>query len=196
MADSRGFCFIDNYIYLEHLNKFFVLPCEPESITDSMGAHFSSSQPLGRSAPTWSYTGSGPRTVQVSFTLHRDMMNNVNASTSNLKLTNFEGYANDDYIDCLIKGLQAAVMPNYDAATKAVNPPIVAMRLGDIVFIRGIINGDISVTYKLPKLRNEKYAVVELGITITEIDAYGADQVYDVGSFRGLSTTLNRKAQK
>ena len=193
---GNGYSFIDNYLYLYNIDKFFVIPVDPETIQDSMGASFTSSQPLGRSAPVWSYTGSGPRQVQVSFTLHRDMMNDVNAASSNLRLENFEGSRTDDYVDALIKGLQASVLPEYDAANKAVNPPMVAMRLGDEVFIKGIINSSIGVNYKLPRLRSGKYAVVDLSITITEVDAYSASTVYDVGSFRGLSTTLQRRAQK
>ena len=182
-----------NYIYLYHLDKFFIIPVDPETIQDSMGASFSSATPLGRSAPVWSYQGSGARTVTVSFVLHREMMNDVNVAASNLNLDNFEG---DDYVDCLVKGLQAAVVPEYDASTKAVNPPMVAMRLGDNCFIKGIINGTIGVNYKLPKLADGRYALLDLSITITEVDAFTASDIYDVGSFRGLSTTLQRRAVK
>lgn len=187
---NRTFRFIDNYIYLYHLDTFIVLPEYPDNVSDSMGANFQSSTPLARSAPIWSYSGSGPRTVTASFSLHRDMMHQLNYQTSNLDLSTLG--VDDDYVDFLIKGVQASVMPDYDAATKAVNPPMVAMRLGNDIFIKGIIQSAPGVTYKLPILRNGKYACIDFSISITEVDAYSAKQVLDVGSFRGLSTTLER----
>ena len=65
----------------------------------------------------------------------------------------------DDYVDVLIRYIEAAALPTYQAANKMVNPPIVAMRLGKDIFIKGVVNGSVGKTYKFPILRNGKYAV-------------------------------------
>ena len=70
----------ENYIYISHLGEkghWWWIPCSPEAISDSMGSTFASSTALGRSAPVWTYSNSGPRTVQMAIHLHRDMMDYV-----------------------------------------------------------------------------------------------------------------------
>ena len=66
----------------------------------------------------------------------------------------------DDYVDILIKYLQAAALPVYNATNKMVNPPIVAMRLSNDIFIKGVVDGSVGLTYKFPILKNGKYALV------------------------------------
>lgn len=48
-------------------------PCFPESYSDSHTASVGSLTPLGRSEPFRIYQNSGPRTVSVSFRMHREM---------------------------------------------------------------------------------------------------------------------------
>ncbi len=178
----------DNYIYISHLDedsRFWRLPCSPETITDSMPSNFQSTHALGRSAPVWTYSNSGPRTVQVQLHLHRDMMDEVNIGVSSAVL----GYG-DDYVDNLIRALQSISVPRYNLSNKSVEPPLVALRLSNEVFIRGIVNGDIGLTYALPLRSDGKYAQVTLSITVTEVDPYDATTVYTNGSFRGLVNTL------
>lgn len=179
---------IENYIYLYHLEKFVIIPTYPESITDSLGSTFAQSTPLSRSAPIFSYSNSGPRSMQITLQLHRDMMQMVNYNKSNLNID-----LGDDYVDTIIKELQAVALPNYKDASKMVNPPSVAVRFGNDIFIKGIVNGGITVTYKLPLLDNGKYAIVEIGFTVTETDPYDAETVAEVGSFRGLDKTLEKR---
>ena len=62
-SDLRIFENIENYIYLYHLNTFIYFPIDPESISDSIGIRYSESQPLSRTAPIYSYSNSGPRSV-------------------------------------------------------------------------------------------------------------------------------------
>ena len=69
---------ITNYIYLYHINKLIKLPNYPENLQDSSSASFQSSTPLGRSAPIFSYSNSGPRSVGFQFELHREMLDQVN----------------------------------------------------------------------------------------------------------------------
>ena len=77
-----------------------------------------------------------------------------------------------------------------------VNPPLAAIRIGDQIFCKGVIQ-EASLSYRLPIVETRggkaKYAVVDLGFTIAEIDAYTASEIARVGSFRGLSSSLERK---
>lgn len=178
----------DNYLYISHLDeglKFWRLPCTPETISDSMTSTFNETSALGRSAPVFTYSKSGPRTVQVSLHLHRDMMDALNVGSSNTDLKYGE-----DYIDNLIKALQSITLPKYNVSNKAVEPPLVALRLSNEVFIKGVVNGAIGLEYKLPILSNGKYAQVSLQLTISEVDPYDATTVYQNGSFRGVVKTL------
>lgn len=178
----------DNYLYISHLDeglKFWRLPCTPETISDSMTSTFNETSALGRSAPVFTYSKSGPRTVQVSLHLHRDMMDALNVGSSNADLKYGE-----DYIDNLIKALQSITLPKYNVSNKAVEPPLVALRISNEVFIKGVVNGAIGLEYKLPILSNGKYAQVSLQLTINEVDPYDATTVYQNGSFRGVVKTL------
>jgi hypothetical protein len=74
-----------------------------------------------------------------------------------------------------------------------VDPPSVAIRFGNEIFIKGIINGSITVSYSGPILDNNKYSVVDIGFTIYETSPYSADEVAKSGSFRGLDKTLERR---
>ena len=187
MAISKIFKDIQNYLYLYHIDQFIVIPVYPDSVSDTMNANFSSTTPLLRSAPIYSYQSSGPRSVQVSFELHRDMMYQVNHGVSNAILGE-----HDDYVDTFVKLIQAAAVPEYAASSKMVNPPIVALRLGNEVFCKGVISSGIGVTYGLPVLRVGKYATVTVNFTINEIDPYDASTLSTVGSFRGIDTSLER----
>lgn len=166
---------IENYIYLYHTNTLIILPNYPENMQDSSSASFASNNPLGRSAPIYSYTGSGPRSVGFQFELHREMLDQVNG---------FTGGTSVDTVDRLIKEIQAAVLPNYAASSKMVDPPLVACRVGVDVYIKGIINGPVSVSYSGPILYNDKYALCNIGFSITEVDPYDAEVVQNIGSYR------------
>ena len=187
--DLHNFQMIDNYLYLYHVNKFIILPEYAEEINDSTSVNFQSSHPLSRSAPIFSYANSGPRVVSVKFKFHRDMMKQINYRNNSL--------ITDDYVDEIIKQVQACVLPKYSASSKMVNPPIVALRMGKDVFIKGVITSNIGINYQLPILKNGKYAVVDFQLSIQEIDPYDAESVMKTGSYRpastgNLNTTLER----
>lgn len=178
----------DNYIYISHLDEdfqFWRLPCTPDSISDSMSSTFGETSALGRSAPVYTYSRSGPRTVQINLKLHRDMMDQVNIGVSNVELG-----IGEDYVDNLIKALQSISLPKYNLSNKAVEPPLVALRLSNEIFIKGVVNNTIGLEYKLPILANGKYAQVSLQLTISEVDPYDATTVFQNGSFRGVVKTL------
>jgi hypothetical protein len=164
-----------------------MLPGYPDEVTDNMQSTFSPTSALGRSAPVYTYSGSGPRNVQVSFKIHRDMMDDINEG--NFSPTFVDG---DDYIDSLIRALQSIALPRYTEKNNVVEPPIVAVRFGNEIFVRGIVNSSIGVTYSKPILSNDKYAQVSLNFTISEIDPYDAPTVFKNGSFRGLVATMRK----
>ena len=185
------FDMIENYIYLYHTKTFIIIPQYPESISDTLNSTFASTTPLSRSAPIYSYSNSGPRNLQVTLSLHRVLMTAVNTNRSNVKLE-----IGDDYVDTLIKQIQAVALPSYEAAEKMVSPPIVAVRFGNDIFCKGIVNGGITLTYKTPIIEGNKYAVVDISFTVSEIDPYDASTVMQAGSFRGLNTTLENRLFK
>ena len=194
----------NNYIYISHLDegfKFWRLPTDPDSITDNFSASYNSTPALGRSAPVFTYTGSGPRDVQITLNIHRDMMDDINMgniSPYKTKVVNGKKEKDyffkdgEDYIDSLIKALQSISLPKYTAANNVVEPPIVAVRFGNEIFVRGIVNSSIGVTYSKPILSNDKYAQVQVSFTISEIDPYDAPTVFKNGSFRGLVATMRK----
>lgn len=185
---SIGALLPNNYLYISHLDEefqFWQLPCTPETISDSMASTFNETSALGRSAPVFTYSKSGPRTVQVSLKFHRDMMDALNAGTSNVALK-----LGDDYVDALIKALQAIALPRYNLSNKAVEPPLVALRLSQEVFIKGVVTSAIGLEYALPILSNGKYAQVSVSFTVSEVDPYDATTVFQNGSFRGVVKTL------
>lgn len=180
----------ENYIYISHLGEnghWWWIPCCPESISDSMSSQFSSATALGRSAPVWTYSSSGPRTVQISILLHRDMMDLVNVGNSSA--SSF-ATAKEDHVDSLVRALQSISVPKYSISDKAIEPPLVSIRLSNEVFIKGIVNGDIGLEYHLPIISGNRYAQVKLSITVTEVDPYDATTVFKNGSFRGLVQTM------
>ena len=186
---SPAFKMIDNYIYLYHLEKFCVLPTYPDTLTDNMQTNFQNTNALSRSAPVFSYINSGPRQVTVNLPLHRDMMNDLNKNVSNLK-DNVVDFTGEDYVDVLIRYLQACALPKYNvysSGSKSVIPPMVAIRFGNTMFIKGVISSGVSVDYDKPILWNGKYASAKVSFSIMETDPYDAESVVAEGSFRGIT---------
>lgn len=190
-GESFKFNMIDNYIYFYHVDEFIVIPTFPESLTDTLSVNFNKSTPMSRSAPIYSYSDSGPRSLQVNLDLHRDLMTQLNYKVSNTKVA-----MGDDYVDTLIKKIQAAALPNYGNSQKMVDPPLVAIRFGTEVFIKGVVIDAVSVTYELPLLENNKYGHVSVSFTINEVEPFNAEQVMQYGSYRGLDTTLDKNIWK
>ncbi len=183
----------DCYLYISHLDgvdeaQYWTLPSYPDSVADSMSSSFQEQNALGRSAPVYTFSNAGPRTVQIDLKFHRDMFDEVSAGGgSNATLRD-----EDDYADSFIRALQAIAVPKYNLSNKAIEPPLVAVRLGKEVFIKGVVTSGISLTYSKPILDNEKYAQVAVSFTVSEVDPYDASSVYKNGSFRGLTATLRK----
>jgi len=190
MATMKKFEMPENYIYISHLDEgyqFWRLPFWPDSISDTMRSTFGETQALGRSAPVYTFSNAGPRQVQFQIKLHRDMMDDVNMNWSNAALEDGE-----DYLDALIRALQSIAVPKYNLSNKAVEPPLIAIKIGDEVFCKGILSSEIGLTKEKPILSNNKYAQCSLSITVSEIDPYDATTVYKNGSFRGVVNTLKK----
>ena len=187
MADKDIFSRIlpDCYLYISHLDdgfQYWQLPGYPEEVTDSMDSTFTPTTALGRSAPVYTFSNSGPRTVQISLNFHRDMFEDM---PSNVMLKDDE-----DKAESFIHALQAIAVPKYNLSNKAIEPPLVAIRLGREVFIKGVVTSGVTVTYGKPILSNEKYAIIDISFTISEVDPYDASTIFKNGSFRGLTATL------
>ena len=201
----------NNYIYIYHLNKYWYIPVSPDDVSDSMSSTFAETSALSRSAPVFTYSRSGPRTVSVNLSLHRDMMRDFANQTGKrldhskfIKLTgliraenrdlfeekqeNTPSSLSQDYIDSLIRALQSVSLPNYSSYnqnSKVVTPPMIAVRLGNDIFIKGVVNSSITVQYRKPIMADGKYSTVGIQFAISEVDPYTANQVKKQGSFRG-----------
>lgn len=177
----------DCYLYISHLDedfKYWQLPGYPKEVTDQLNSTFSESTALGRSAPVFTYSNSGPRSISLTISFHRDMFEDMPSN-----VVPNEG---EDKAESFIHALQAIAVPKYNLSNRAIEPPLVAVRLGREVFIKGIVNGGVRVTYGKPILVNEKYAIVDISFTITEVDPYDSSTVFQNGSFRGLTATLRQ----
>ena len=133
----------DCYIYISHLDeeyKYWQLPGYPDQVSDDMESRFDSATALGRSAPVYTFSSAGPRSVKISLSFHRDMFEEM---PSNIVPADGE-----DKAESFIHAMQAIAVPKYNLSNKAIEPPLVAVRLGQEVFIKGVVTSNISVTYK------------------------------------------------
>lgn len=193
---------IENYVYIYQLGVYCIIPVYPDTLQDALGSTFATENILSRTAPVYSYSSSGPRTVQITMTLHRDLMNSFN--WDNLSFIDEVGnMLGDDYIDTLIRYLQAMALPSYSAVGSAsstyssmVNPPLVAVRFGSTLFIKGIVDGTVNVSYSGPINKDGKYMVAEISFNIAEVEPQDAEQLAKWGSFRGLSNLLTKGLYK
>lgn len=178
----------DCYIYISHLDenyKYWTLPCYPDEVTDDMRSTFNETTALGRSAPVYTFSNAGPRSVQITLRFHRDMFEEE-------IITNVQPKDGEDRAESFIHALQAIAVPKYNLSNKAIEPPLVAVRLGREVFIKGVVTSGISVTFSKPILVNEKYAGIQISFTISEVDPYDSTTVFQNGSFRGMTATLRQ----
>ena len=189
----KQFDLIQNYIYIYQLDKYCIIPTYPDQLTDTLGSTFAQTNALSRTSPIYSYSYSGPRTVQITLQLHRDMLNDVNRT--NLNFSDSVISLDDDYVDTLIKYLQAMALPSYKAqevSSKTVNPPLVAVRFGNTLFVKGIVSGDVQVTWSGGLTRDNKYQEANITFRILETDPQDADTIAKWGSFRGRETALTK----
>ena len=183
MPQERTMQLINNYIYLYHTDTWLVLPEYPDSVSDKMQSTFSQQNALSRTAPVFTYSNSGPRSVQINLHIHRDLLDDVNIDTSNLRLE-----IDEDYVDALIRNLQSIALPSYRTAEKMVNPPMVAVKLGEEIFVKGVVIGGVSIEWQKPIMVGNRYAQCTLNFEVFEVDPYDAESVGQLGSFRGITS--------
>ena len=181
---------VTNVIYLYHTDEWLLLPEYPDSIMDKMGSTFAKTDALARTAPVFTYSNSGPREVQVQIHLHRDMVQDLNVDFAKWGLE--EG---EDFVESLIRKLQSIALPKYNASSKSVVPPMIAVKFGKDIFIKGIVNSGVSIEWQKPILDDERYAQVNLNFTIYEVEPYDAVSVAKEGSFRGITKAFKDKFQ-
>lgn len=185
-GDDRAFVDVQCYMYFHHLDKYMIIPLYPNNVQDQMTIQMPNQSILGRSAPIFTYSSSGPRTVNFSMTVHRDMLRQVNLTNGTI--------TSDDYIDTLIKLMQACTVPEYSDPQKLINPPVVTLRIVDEIYIKGVIQGQVGIRYKAPVLNTvfgKKYSQVEVGFNIAEFDPFSASQIAKYGSFRGYNSSMD-----
>ena len=188
--EDHYFQMIDNYMYFYHTGTLLIFPFYPDNVTDSTMVNFQSTNVLSRTAPIYSYENSGPRAVTFGFTVHREMFKNIqylNTGLKNLALpreNKLSKNLTDDYADIFLNEVQAAAYPVYKASSKMVDPPLVAVRFGNNIFIKGVLMNNVQLQYQLPVLENGKYAMVNFNMTINEIDPYDAETAIALGSYR------------
>ena len=149
-----------------------------------MSTSFVQNTALGRSAPVYTFSNAGPRTIAITLRFHRDMFEDMPSN-----VTPRDG---EDKAESFIHALQAIAVPKYNLTNKAIEPPLVAIRLGQEVFIKGVVVSGVNVTYGKPILVNEKYATLQISFTVAEVDPYDASTIFQNGSFRGLTATLRQ----
>jgi hypothetical protein len=177
----------DCYLYISHLDeefKYWQLPGYPDEVTDQMDSSFQQNTALGRSAPVYTFSNSGPRSISIKLHFPRDIFDEMPS--------NVIPRDDEDPTECFIHALQAIAVPKYNLSNKAIEPPLVAVRLGREVFIKGVVTSGITVSYGKPILVDEKYSDINVSFTIHEVDPYDSTTVFKNGSFRGMTATLRK----
>ena len=64
---------------------------------------------------------------------------------------------------------------------------MVALRLGNEIFVKGVVVGTVAIVYAKPIMEDDKYAQVTLNFEVYETDPYDALGVEREGSFRGIT---------
>ena len=111
----------------------------------------------------------------------------------NVDVSQFEMEIDEDYVDALVRKLQAVALPTYNVAKMQVTPPMVALRLGDTIFVKGVVIGGVSIEYQKPIMDDDRYAQCTLSFEIYETEQFDAQSVSQLGSFRGITSMFKDK---
>lgn len=74
-----------------------------------------------------------------------------------------------------------------------VDPPMIAIRFGNEIYIKGVVTDGITIEYSGPIGSDNKYKDINISFNVSEVEPYDAESVQIGGSFRGLSRTLERR---
>jgi len=99
----------------------------------------------------------------------------------------------DDYVDLMARKIQGAALPEYAVSDKMVSPPMVAVKIGNEIFIKGVVTGSVGVVFKPPILKNGKFANLDISFTVTEVVPYSASKAMELGSYRDTGYNLMTK---
>ena len=132
----------------------FNMPCYPTSLSDSASVTYSPHTIFGTTQPYMNYVNSGPRTVSASFSLHREMCGESPATLMGTSK-----------VDNIIKAIEASMYPADNNGIEGVKSSLL---VGKQLYISGVINGGISVSYSGPII-DGKYNVCDFSFTITEV---------------------------
>lgn len=176
---------MNNYIIFHHIGTTEVpysieLPVSPTSLTESASANFVSTSILGRNAPVYTYTYSGPRQVSINMVIHREMTGNSAFTTyGNSSRVDYYYKRQFDSLDILMDSLRAVVVSSktYEGTT----PPKITLCLDNQIKITGVVSS-VNTQYSLPII-NGKYQVATIAFTVNELDPYDAIDVIMSGGY-------------
>ena len=166
------------WIYLYHLDRIFNIPVTPESIPNSYQSKFSIESIMNRTAPKVTYSGSGPRNVNVDLSIH----------------TQLYALDNPDYPNIdkdLVKALISCAYPSFDNANSEIVPPSILMKFGETTTIRGVINGGVTCNFSGPWLKDGTMAMAHVQFSVTETDQYSAEYISSYGSSPSYTIPTN-----
>lgn len=145
-------------LYSELLQEAVDFPCYPEELSDGYKANYSTMPDLLYQYEPWFvYDSSGPRTVEYTFTFHRDM---------------WTGDHRDGMANKLIRFCQAHCFPRYSGS--AVDVSLVQLFVGGKIQIRGILT-EASTKWSGPIGLDGWHLVCELTLSITEVSQFPLD---------------------
>ena len=166
--DSQA-TFAYHQCYIEIDGNTYYFPCFPASYSDSSSSSISQLNPLGRSEPFQIYSNSGPRKVDVSFEMHREMFVYRTMGGSGARYDASNTNAEFDEMDILINALQSAVYPKTEGSGDYTIVPKVRLVLGNNCRITGIIDGSVSVSWNGPINPNKKYSMASVSFGVVEV---------------------------
>ena len=174
------------------------LPVIPEQVSQSVSANWESTSIPGRASSYYSYVGTSNRTVNFSIQLHNDLLEMYKWSEGGVVSSSNDPAGLN--MNKIIKFLESCCYPEYTAGK--IIPPVVLLKIGDEVKMRGIIN-NVSRTSQLPfrdvSSGNQKYKrflYSSISITFTEVPASNpsASTIYNYGSYLPESSLLDTKS--
>lgn len=175
---------VKNFIYFHHIDKACILPCYPQTISESISVTWNATNLLQSSAPIQTWSNSGPRVIPFNFDLHREMLTDTNVTSQTFLGRSLIMEEPENLMEDLISTIKAAALPKYTYVTRIVNPPIVSVSIGNQIYIKGVVNSSVTTDYK-GAIRQGKYNEVSLSFSVTEITPYDADSIQKLGNYVG-----------
>lgn len=171
---------ISSFIYLYHTGELFNIPVTPDNLANTYQTKFSLEEIMNRTAPKASYSGSGPRTLQVNLNIHSQLYALDNPDKPSLTKD-------------LVKALVASSYPEFDETTQKITPPRVLMKFGEACTIRGVITSGVTCSFSGPWLKDGTMAMANISFAITELDQVSASFIQEFGSNLPIPIDLERR---